>query len=305
MDSFSTLKSAVEKLVNAGQIDDAIAQCNHFLEFEQNSEALELLEQLQHMKQQQNQSIIAQTLTQAQPLWEKKDYGKLYAVYMKLYSIDPEYPGLEDLIVRVRNAIQAEQEAATGKVAQSAEEIITGFWKNAEFHKVIRACRELLDVDPTNQFAQKYLKKGIQAFLKTKITEIENEHLPKQQFKQAIDQLVHLVEEFGREKILIDALIALDRKIVNAVREQKNGIIQKGLITARALLLENKLAQAMDIVLQLEREDAQNASLKKFKSQLQKKIDTQLDSEVVKYLRDNAATTATDYHNLPDSYLAI
>ncbi|MBU2524320.1 hypothetical protein KKG71_03940 [Patescibacteria group bacterium] len=302
---FSQLKLQVEKLISTGEIKVAIEKCRDYLQFDNSDAVISLIEQLEKLDKDTTIQIIDQAIKKSDHLWNERQYMKLYNLYMRLYSMAPKYKKLENLIVKVRNVIEKNEHAQIKDVATTAESKIRELLGRGVYKDVYLACNELLEIDHTNSFALKTMKQAEKKYFNQLALDAKNKYVDKGDFRGAIDEFSSLINKFGNNKILLNALVESDQKLINQVKSGHEESINAGLDKVGELVAKKAYSDAMLAILKLQEIDPTHKKIQKTKIKIQLKLDQLLDEEIVEHIKGLQPLLEEEYGKNPEGFVRV
>lgn len=305
MSNFEELKTEVERLVQRGDLKSAIQKCRIFLDYDDSREAIELLEGLEKRQRAETSEIINSVLNKTSSLWANRDFEKLNLLLLKLNRLDPGNKRVENEILRLRREISATRERAASSFNDVAGKKLKELWDNGDFEKVLIACGEIIEVDPTSDLAAKFEAGAKNEIVMRKIEEIKKEFYAKKAFRAAISAFKSLGEGYGFNKLVINAMQDTDKLMMAEIRSQQNHSIVSGLTKVNEYLSKNNISDARLVLQQLEAIDSEDRRVISASRKIEARVARQRDLEIVDLLRSKLIILAEDFQKNPDGYLAI
>lgn len=305
MKNLSELQTEIALLNAKGETGEALKICRDYLELNDSPEALLWLRELEVKVKAENQELIKFALAKADSLWRDREYEKLYRLLLKLSVLDGDNPEIEAAMSRLRRETTTETAKAVDALRDEAETKIAAAWSKGDYPQVIKICRTLLAVDPSNAWAKNNEEKARLNLLSGEITKIASFYHPRRAFKEGIIALENLGREWGGSPLLQKAIQESDRLLLADIRLKQNAALEKGLEKFQTLAGEKNWSDARLVLQHLEAINAEDARVRKARARVEKTWDQDLAREGDKLLREKQPMLTADYRQNPQDYLVI
>ncbi|MFA6521127.1 MAG: hypothetical protein WCT53_01955 [Candidatus Gracilibacteria bacterium] len=295
----------VDNLIKQGNLQAALNTCQELLKVNPyDSDVQSYFQIVQEKIIKDNRKKVDADIDATMDLWKEGRYAELAQIYDRLYAYAPGYDRLIGMMAKLEAKISKLQKTQKENLSGDFVAALKKLEDEKRFADMIQACNEMLSMDPKNEAATEYLKRGKRLLVEQKISDNPR-----------------IVEgaDFERSMSFFNSLLAIDpeNETVKKLKAETQGHLseQKG-VSARMDINESvtrmkdlfdhseyeKVLQACE---EIDNIDPGNFTAKIFKTKAQDLLHSESNKLIVKKLKEACAALTPEYKQNPGAFVRI
>ncbi|MBI2453889.1 hypothetical protein HYV58_01785, partial [Candidatus Peregrinibacteria bacterium] len=200
----------IKKLIASGYYPDALRWCQDMLAINPyHRDVLGYFNKVQKLILRENERKVDADIDNTMHFWKEHRYNDLRTIYLKLLPYAPQHRRLRKLIKKLNEQLTDAEKKNRSEFIRKAEELFRKLLFEERYGELIQAASELLQYDPINREAPKYIQKAKDLLIEKKLA--ENQHLVEgSNFARALD--------FYESLLKIDAENRMVKRLAHQVR---------------------------------------------------------------------------------------
>lgn len=295
----------VKTLASQGNLQAALNACRELSRVNPYDRSVEkMLKEIEETALKKNIEKVDADISATMHLWDEGKFEDLAKIYAELYKYAPNYDRLKKLIVKLDEKMSGRQKDQKNEFVARALAAIKKLTDEKNYPDAIRACYELMGLDPLNETARAYVEQAKNALIEQKLRENEK-IMDSADFERALnfyEPLLAVNPDHPRVKQLVlqaKENLAHQRLLAEKIHLNESIVRMKDLFSASEY---EKVIQACE---EIDRLDPRNLTARIFKKKARAAMEDEADFQIVKKMKEENLEAASEYQKNPQEFATI